>query len=664
MKRSVFTLLSLCLTLFLLLLFNHSGRAQPPLPDLAILQQDATGPLEITRSTDPVSFPSFIRGQISLVGININAQSTLTATTLAVANHYAKTFGIRNTTAELKVTSSNVDELGMAHVFVDQVYQNVPVYSAGMGFHYSADGQNVIAISNSFVSDVSVDSIQPLLTAEQSMTIAKLALPQGQLMGSPQLAIYPPGDDPEGLARLVWLVELRDDAQPARNIYVVDAMRELILHVINLLYEDRNRKTFDAGHKTNLPGTLKRSESSNLIGDKDTDNAHAFAGNTYDYFKNTHNRDSYDNKGAALISTVHYGNNYRNAFWNGSQMVYGDGFPVKDVIAHELAHAVTEHTAKLEYRWQSGALNESVSDIFGAMVDRDDWLMGEDLGSAFLGGRPAIRDMANPASLGQPAHVDQWVKTCSDEEGVHTNSGIHNKAYYNIATAVGKSKAERIFYRALVTYLRATSSLEDARAAVLQSAQDLYGGNSTEYNAVRSGFNAVGLDGKWNPPTNSCSCAASTALVGPFFTANPAAALQTAVTLYRVRDELLSQTSIGLHYLNLYDQHTGSISSLLLRHPDLSTSGAAILQAVTPGLSQLVNDNGDSEIVTAQTVTDAQAYLRSLANQARADGDETLAQTIEQEMERLNWDQLIGMTYTEAWNHINHRTIYLPTIVK
>jgi Zn-dependent metalloprotease len=154
-------------------------------------------------------------------------------------------------------------------------------------------------------------------------------------------------------------------------------------------------------------------------------------------------------------------------------MVYGDGFPVKDVTAHELTHAVTERTANLEYRWQSGALNESISDIFGAMVDRDDWLMGEDLPIG------AIRDMDNPGAFGQPGNV-------------------------NVATSIGKGDAERIFYRALTVYLQPQSTLEDSRAAALQAAEDLFGVGSTQAQAVNTGFGAVGLTGTFSPPANSC----------------------------------------------------------------------------------------------------------------------------------------------------------------
>ena len=429
-----------------------------------------------------------------------------------------------------------------------------------------------------------------------------------------------------------------------------------------------SRMTYNANHTYSLPGTLARSDAQPALGDHDVDNAHDFAGATYNYYWNTHSRDSYDSQGATIISTAHYGRNYQNAFWNGTQMVYGDNFPVNDVVAHELTHAVTEKTANLEYRWQSGALNESISDIFGAMVDRDDWLMGEDLPSSALGGREAIRDLSNPKRFGQPDNVSDWVKTCSDNQGVHTNSGIPNKAFYNIATAIGKDKAERIFYRSLTTYLQSTSSLEDARASALQSAQDLYGSGGTEYNGVRDGFNAVGLDGQWNPPSNDCTCGASVALTDQVANLDQAAALKTMTTLYRVRDQLLSTTVAGQRYRALYDRNTLRISYLLLLDSSLRASGSQVLRQVTSGLNQLMDGRGDQTIVTQEMVADATSFLQRLAEADRARGGGRLALTIEQEMTHIDKNRLIGMTFKDAWAYINSRnagsTIYLPMIGK
>jgi len=267
----------------------------------------------------------------------------------------------------------------------------------------------------------------------------------------------------------------------------------------------RYRMTFNAQNGSVLPGTLAKSEALTITVDTDINNAFTFTGDTYNYYTTTHGRDSYDDRGGTLIASVHFGSGYQNAFSIGELTAYGDEFPVKDIVAHEWTHSLTASTANLEYRWQSGALNESISDIFAAMVDRDNWLIGEDLPKSFLGEHEALRDMADPPRFGQPDHTDDWLKTCEDYEGVHTNNGIMNKAYYLIATQITKDKAEQIFYRTLTTYLDTTSGFKEARAAALQSAVDLYGEGSAEYSGALAGFNAVGISSDWAPPQNYCN---------------------------------------------------------------------------------------------------------------------------------------------------------------
>ncbi|MCG2769925.1 MAG: M4 family metallopeptidase [Anaerolineae bacterium] len=421
----------------------------------------------------------------------------------------------------------------------------------------------------------------------------------------------------------------------------------------------RNRDTYDADHTFSLPGRLARTEGQGPTGDRDIDNAHDFAGATYDYFKNTHNRNSYDGGGATMISTANYGRSYQNAYWNGEQTVYGDDFPVKDVVAHEWTHAVTEHSANLEYRWQSGALNESFSDIFGAMVDRDDWLMGEDLPPHVLGGREAIRDLSNPPRFGQPDHTHDWVETCSDNEGVHTNSGITNKAYYNIATAIGKDKAERIFYRALTVYLDTNSSLEDARAAALQSAQDLYGAASAEYNAVRDGFNAVGLDGQWNPPSNDCYCGASVALA-----AEPDGQ-DLLNNLRAVRDQVFTQDP-GRRWVNIYYEHQLEVAWLLISDAQLRADAQAGFRAFDPVFGALLaGDEASSNVIlTRETIQAAERALMGVAEK----GSPAVREDIVREWERINPYRFVGWDVARVKQQLLaeealHR-IYLPLVVK
>jgi Zn-dependent metalloprotease len=283
----------------------------------------------------------------------------------------------------------------------------------------------------------------------------------------------------------------------------------------------RNRRVYDARNKYNLPGKLVRSEGNPRSKDMLVNEAYDGAGVTYNMFKRIFSRNSIDNHGMRIDSTVHYGVDYENAFWNGRQMVYGDGdgaifrpfTKALDVIAHELTHGITQNEANLNYRGQSGALNESFSDVFGCLVkqykkresaEKSNWLIGEGL---FMPGVKAkgIRSMKEPGTayddpvLGkdpQPGHMRDYVITDEDNGGVHLNSGIPNRAFYELAIRLkgyAWEKAGQIWYRALTEQLRSGSTFRDAMMKTVAIAGQLYGINSLEQKAVRGAWSEVGI---------------------------------------------------------------------------------------------------------------------------------------------------------------------------
>ncbi len=283
----------------------------------------------------------------------------------------------------------------------------------------------------------------------------------------------------------------------------------------------KRRTIYDARHGYDLPGRLVRGEKGARVKDVAVNEAYDGSGATYDFFYRAYGRSSIDGHGFRLDSTVHYGVQYDNAFWNGRQMVYGDGdgevfnrFTVAlEVIGHELTHGLTQHEANLNYRGQSGALNESCSDVFGSLVkqykrrqtaEEADWLIGEGL---FLPSVKAqgIRSMKEPGSayddplLGkdpQPGHMRDYVHTVEDNGGVHINSGIPNRAFYQLAIRLGGNaweKAGRIWYSALCEKFRPNSGFADAMNMTVRAAGEIFGASSPEQKATREAWAEVGV---------------------------------------------------------------------------------------------------------------------------------------------------------------------------
>jgi Zn-dependent metalloprotease len=274
-----------------------------------------------------------------------------------------------------------------------------------------------------------------------------------------------------------------------------------------------------------LPGESVRDEGMPPSGDAATNEAYEGLGATYEFFAEVLNRNSIDDRGMRLVATVHFGAAYNNAFWNGRQMVFGDGDEIiftgftksLDVMGHELTHGVTEFTANLEYHKQPGALNESFSDVFGSLVkqyarDEDaasaDWLIGAGLLAPGING-VSLRSMKDPGSayddprLGgrdpQPKHMDAFVELPDDEwndwGGVHINSGIPNHAFYLVAKQLGGhawAEAGSIWYDALLQLWR-TAQFQDCANVTVQVAGARFGSGSAQQQAVKTAWEEVGI---------------------------------------------------------------------------------------------------------------------------------------------------------------------------
>jgi Zn-dependent metalloprotease len=294
-------------------------------------------------------------------------------------------------------------------------------------------------------------------------------------------------------------------------------------HPSVLAMEGEKRRTiYDAHSQQNLPGDMVRAEGTEPSGDPAVDEAYDGLGATFDFFWDVYQRNSIDDEGLALDATVHFGRDYDNAFWNGERMVFGDGdgqifnrFTIAlDVIGHELCHGVTQDEAGLVYYLQPGALNESMSDVFGSLVkqyklqqtaDQADWLIGAGLFTANING-VALRSMKAPGTafddplLGkdeQPSHLDDFVNTFQDNGGVHINSGIPNHAFYLAATNLGGfawEKAGRVWYETLRdSGLRPSSGFRRFARLTVENAGKLFGEGSAEQQAIREAWSEVGI---------------------------------------------------------------------------------------------------------------------------------------------------------------------------
>lgn len=486
---------------------------------------------------------------------------------------------------EFRVKRVEIDELGMAHTHVQQVIGDVPVWGGEAIVHLNSDA-SLSTITDEMKDTVAVDT-HPTLSPKEAIRFAV-----GHYRGRAKLTEKPTadlwlyrGDDRDHLVYRVVTTRIDGSSETAVPVTFIDAhtgekvfeYNDLQTASANSLYsgtvtidtsnngttyymEDLTRRmgTFNmnsTGNETfGTGGTQSRFSGTDDIWNSSLEragiDAHYGAAKTYDYYKNVHGRNGIDgnngpgttasgaNAGVSLVSSrVHFGTSgrYNNAFWNSNKMSYGDGDGVNfsplvtlDIAGHEMTHGVTQFTAGLAYSNESGALNESMSDVFGSMVElyarggaptSDTWKIGEQAYTPGTAG-DALRYMDNPHLAGNggytsdddPDHYAERYTGTSDNGGVHINSGIGNKAYYLAVvggthhrsgvtvTGIGTTDAAKIWYRALTVYMTSSTNYAAARTAMLNAATDLFGASSAQYNTIATTWCAVGVGTCPGPP--------------------------------------------------------------------------------------------------------------------------------------------------------------------
>jgi bacillolysin len=459
---------------------------------------------------------------------------------------------------ELVLERQERDELGRRHLRFEQKYAGIAVWPSELTVHLDAAG-SVDLLDGNFIGTPRRVPSRPIIEGDDAMErAARAAGTDRAACGIPQLIVYTAqGRYP----RLAWRINVAPTLL-ATSWMIVDASNGAILDRISRVMDqavtgsgvdlkgttrtlhvwqsggsvfmiDTSKPMYDTSsqppdlkktrgaivildaanqppndHPQTFPSVnLTSSNSANSWSIPATVSAAWWLSATYDYYLHTFNRNSIDGQRGTISGVTRFGSGMHNAFWLSEQgiMVFGDGdfyAAGTDVIGHEMTHGVTANTSALIYKDQAGALNESISDIFGEMVENDalgsnDWIMGTTLTTP-------IRSMKDPGRFGDPAKMSDFVHTTNDHGGVHTNSGIINKAFYLLAEGlnggIGKRDAAAIFFRALTMHFTKDSQFIDARLATIASARELFGAGSRQATMTADAFDAVEVFDASAPP--------------------------------------------------------------------------------------------------------------------------------------------------------------------
>lgn len=491
-----------------------AGATDPRAAALDKLARDSARPLQL-RSGAPDGAAHFVVARVPLSEFSTSRQPAEQGR--AFWNEYGAAFGVHDPSSELVLQSVETDSLGMTHLRYDQRYRGLEVFGRQLVLHFAGGAVSVVNGEFAPSLDLSTTPRVARSGAEWAATFGIPAPGARTSEGAARLVVYVGGS---GRAHLAWKASVSSERPLGLWQVFVDAVSGDVLRAYDDVQRARNRNTYDANKIEVLPGTLRLTEPGTCVAppcDPVVVATHANAGIAYDYYSSAHGRDSFNGTGGAINSTAHYGAGYNNAFYCSTcpfgltdRLVYGDGDGVtfsplgadQDVVVHEFGHGVTRYSANMIYLDQSGALNESYSDVWAAMADSngDEWLIGE---ASFTPATPgdALRSMIDPPRFGQPGHWSQYRHTIYDNGGVHINSGIPNKAAYLMATGpgygIGRPDTQKIYYRALTVYLTPSSDFHAYLNAMLQSAADLFGAGSPQVRAVTTAHADVGLA---NPP--------------------------------------------------------------------------------------------------------------------------------------------------------------------
>nr|BDT33226.1 M4 family metallopeptidase [Myxococcus sp. MH1] len=474
-------------------------------------------------SADPDQVPTFLRGRFGEVPTGKLALKGLQTHSLApVLARVAPLFKLD--TEQLFLKKAYVGSDGDTHYRFGVRYHGVEVLGAELRLH-ARDGQ-VFAVNGNARGGLAALQSDPIgVDLAKANALADKGSVPGLVVRKAPALVYWRDQDQLILSWRVLVAGAKQDGTPVKESVLVNARSGEVFERFNHIHSALDRIVYDGQNTNDLPGTVARREGEAPHADPVVNAAYDNTGAVWRCYKELFDRDSYDDLGATLHSTVHHRVNYVNAYWDGEQMVFGDGDGTTainlayglDVIAHELTHAVTEVDSDLIYSGESGGLNESISDIFGAVcewhsegkvINEGTYLVGEDVWTPEVPG-DALRYMNNPTQDGDS--LDDY-HNYSNGVDVHYSSGISNLAFYLLAqggthprfptrpavTGIGIEMAGRIFYKANRDLLMPNSTFDAARIATEQAAVQL-GYDASVVASVAAAWKAVNVGVVFEP---------------------------------------------------------------------------------------------------------------------------------------------------------------------
>ncbi|MET1256294.1 M4 family metallopeptidase [Aliikangiella maris] len=457
--------------------------------------------------------PSFVTGNLG----SMTEKNAASALTNILSNHSAYGYTGKE---KFSIKRTWQDETGRMHVHFNQTINGLKVYGTSMILHSEITSNSLTSISGNIyaltgslaVDSTPANSLSIISAHDNGLQAKTAALSIGDITAEPELAYI---FLESGETRLAWKVEVKYPGGHEYTFY--DALTNELVDRYPLMHSAKSWKTYtlNGGSSNQAPGRLLCTNNQSCGNNQAAQRAHDGASKVYDYYSQKHGRDSLNGNGMTMISSVDLGE--ANAYWTGSQMLYGRGGSFDndltsdfDVIGHEFTHGVTQYTSGLVYRNESGALNEAWSDIFGVTIEAykngtssPAWLLGDDL---YNTPGKALRYMNNPTkdNISKDWYPERYLGQ-ADNGGVHWNSGIANLAYVLLVDggkhprgksnvqvpSIGMTKAEKIFYRAGVTYMSQNTNFAGARTATVKAATDLYGAD--EKYAIETAWCAVGV---------------------------------------------------------------------------------------------------------------------------------------------------------------------------